>query len=253
MQVKPVVGGHVGHPGVLETAVVENHVHHHLESFAMRLVDELPVFVVGAESGIHSVVVGGSIAVIGVVPGAWWRVVLEHWGEPQRRHAQVGEVVKMLSDALQVAAVAVTGHLAVAQLAAHPLHLVVGGVAVGKAVGHEHIEHIGIGKALFASVVARLKFKGHGLFLLVELEVEVHGAGLHSVQTHADDEVVGTLQLCNAVDGHAWIVGGDGGGSNALAIDHDLELVVFEPCKPVFRLHPVDIEFRSLQCYRNYC
>ena len=213
----------------------------------MGFVNESLILVVGAKTGVNAVVVGGGIAVIGVVPGTLGGVVLKHGCEPQGGHSQIVEIVEMLAYAFQVTAVAVTWVIAVAHLAAHPAHLVVGGVAVGKAVGHEHIEHIGIRETLLAAVAARLEDEGHGLFLLLELEVEVHGAWLHPVQTHANDEVVGALQLCDAVDGHPGIVGGDGGGTDALAIDHDFERVVFESCIPVLRLNPVDIELGSLR------
>ena len=82
---------------------------------------------------------------------------------------------------------AVAGVLTVTHLATHPFHLVVSRVAVGKAVGHEHIQHIGIRESLFALVVTSFELKRHGLILLLELKVEVHGTGFHPVHTHADD------------------------------------------------------------------
>ena len=50
---------------MLKAAVVEDHVHDHLQPFGMCLVAELAVVVVGAEAGIYTVVVRRGIAVVG--------------------------------------------------------------------------------------------------------------------------------------------------------------------------------------------
>ena len=52
---------------MVTAAVVENHVHHHLQALAVSLVDETAIIVVGAEAWVNLVVIGGSIAVVGRV------------------------------------------------------------------------------------------------------------------------------------------------------------------------------------------
>ena len=47
---------------MLETAMVENHVHHHFKTFLMCLVDELAILCISAKAWIYAIVVGGSIA-----------------------------------------------------------------------------------------------------------------------------------------------------------------------------------------------
>ena len=73
----------------------------------MCLVAEAPVIGIGAEARVYAIVVGGGIAVIGgeaaVVVGG---VVFEDGSESKRRDAEFTEIVEVLTDAFQVAAVA---------------------------------------------------------------------------------------------------------------------------------------------------
>ena len=112
--VQPVLRRHILRPGVLKAAVVEDHVHHHLQPFLMSLVAETAVVFVGAEAGIHAIVVGCGIAVIGrVAVLGVWRVVLKHRRQPEGGHTEFLEVVQMLADAVQVAAMPQRGFRAV--------------------------------------------------------------------------------------------------------------------------------------------
>ena len=63
--VKPVLRGHVGYPWMVESAMVENHVHNHLQTFAVSLVYKTLILVVGTETWVYTIVVGSGIAVIG--------------------------------------------------------------------------------------------------------------------------------------------------------------------------------------------
>ena len=101
-EVEPVVRRAVLEQVVLAAAVVENHVHHHLQPALVRAVHELLELLVRAEAAVYLVVIRDGIAVVGAVG----HVVLLRGVEPDGRHAQVGDVVQVLPDALQVAAVA---------------------------------------------------------------------------------------------------------------------------------------------------
>ena len=81
-QVEPVVAGHIGHPRMLEAAMVEDHVHHNLQSLLMGLVGQTAILFVGAEARIDAIVVGRGIAVIGGELKLVGRVVLEDGREP---------------------------------------------------------------------------------------------------------------------------------------------------------------------------
>lgn len=52
---------------MLIAAMVENHVHNHLQPLLMGLVDELAILLVGAEAGVNFVIVGCGIAMIRAV------------------------------------------------------------------------------------------------------------------------------------------------------------------------------------------
>ena len=66
-KVQPILRRHIERPRVLETTMVEDHIHYHLQSSVVSLVAEPAIVVVSAEARIYAVVVGGGIAVIGGV------------------------------------------------------------------------------------------------------------------------------------------------------------------------------------------
>ena len=103
--VQPILRRHVLSPRMLKTTVIEDHVHHDLQSLLVGLVAEQFVVLVRAEARIHLVVVCRGVAVIsGKAVLRVWRVVLQHGREPQGRHAELFEVVQVLTDAVQIAA-----------------------------------------------------------------------------------------------------------------------------------------------------
>ena len=105
--VQPVFGGHILCPGMLKTAMVENHVHDNLQSFRMSLVAETLVVIVRAETGIHLIIIGGGIAVIGgetvLCVG---RVILEYRCKPEGSYAELLEVIEVFADAIKVTTMA---------------------------------------------------------------------------------------------------------------------------------------------------
>ena len=239
--VEPVVRGKVAEPGMLESAVVEDHVHHDLESFGVGIGDELAILLVGAEARVDAVVVGRGVAVIGGVAAVVGRVVLEYGGEPQGGHAQVGEVVEMLAYAFEVAAVTQTGLGAVDGVGIEPLDGAAVGMSAGEAVGHEHIQHIGIGEAVavFAALVALPEFVAHVSLSGLRTEAERHRTGLGLPHVEVDKEVVGTIESHQRVDTRSGIVGRDLGRADVLAVDHELQGGVFHACIPVGRFDTV--------------
>ena len=126
------------HPGVVAAAVVEDHVHDDLHAPPVGIVDEVDIFLVGAEARVHPVIVGGRVAVIGTA----FHIVLQDGVEPDRRDAQVLDIIHVLFDAGQVAPVAGVGVVAVYLISLPQGDLVVVGVAVGEAVRHDQVEDI---------------------------------------------------------------------------------------------------------------
>lgn len=79
---------------------------------------------------------------IGTVLGIIRTVVLQNRSKPQGSYAQLVEIIQMLADSLQVATMTKTWRRAVAGLVTHVLECIVLQIAIGKAVGHQHVEHI---------------------------------------------------------------------------------------------------------------
>ena len=142
--------------------MVENHIHHHLETFLMTSVNQRAILVVGAETWVNAIVVGAGVAVISGPLAIVGRVVLEDRSEPQGCDSQFVEVVQMLANALQVASVTQRGLRAVVHVGVHTGNLIVVATTRGKAVGHQQIEHIADIKALalLAHLLTSLQLKG---------------------------------------------------------------------------------------------
>ena len=221
----------------------------------MGLVAETLVVLVRSESWIYAIVVRCRIAVIGreaVVRVR--RVVLHHRCKPERRHTQLLEVVHVLTDTVQVAAMTEARLRAVLHVVAHPLDLLGVVCALGKAVGHQHIEHVGIGESqsllalLLASLQSELLTAHLSLFIF---EVQRHRARLRILQIHVDEQIVGRVETHQTVDLHARIVRRHVlHVADTLSVDHQLHRGVLHPYEPVGRLNTVDHTFLcSTHCH----
>ena len=139
----PILERQVLHPPMGHTAVIRNDVHQNLQTTLVGLLDILTIQLVATHTGVDVVVVGTGIAVVGVV-----RLVVQQEGRgPDGRHTQVGNVVEVVDDALQVATVTAVQILTVGLLGRRG-GAVDGRVAIGKAVGHQQVDDIRGGKAL---------------------------------------------------------------------------------------------------------
>ena len=210
----------------------------------MRLVAETAVFVIGTESGVHPVVVGGGIAVVSGGGAVVGRIVFEHGSEPEGCHPEVFEVVEVLADALQVTAVAQAGLRTVVLVGAHAGYLVVVGTTRCETVGHEHVEHVGVGESLafLTAHGAWFELVVHFLLLFAEGEVERHGAWLGGRQVEIHEEVVGAIQPHDTVYAYAGIGGADIRLADVLTVDHQLERGVFHAYIPVGGFDTVYLE-----------
>ena len=154
---------------MLEAAVVEDHIHYHLQAFLMTGINQLSVLLVGTETRINTVVVGTGIAVIGGPLALIRRVVLQNRGEPKCRNTQLREIVQVLHQTFQVTAVTKGGSGTVFTIVLHAFHLRVVVSALCKTVRHQQIEHITDIEAL-ALVTAHLTlFQLVADLLLVEV------------------------------------------------------------------------------------
>ena len=227
-------------------AVVEDHVHDNFQSFRVSVVDEAAVVGVGAEARVNAVVVGGGIAVVGRHPVLFAHVVFEDRGEPEGCHAQLVEIVEMLTHAFQVAAMTQRGLRAVDGIRHAGLLFAVVGTPLREAVGHEHIQHIRLGEAaaLLAWHLALAQLVVDGEAFLAELYVERHHARLCVFQVGIDKEIVWRIETDQRIDCHAGIGGGDLCVAYAGGGDENLHRGVFHADIPMFRFDVRDFQFR---------
>ena len=140
--VYPILEREVLHPPMLGAAVIGHDVHDDLEVALVGLAHKFAVEGVAAEAWVDAVVVGSGISVIRLVG----RIVEQQGGGPDSGGSQVGDVVEVVNHALEVATVTTEEGFAVG-LVVGISRRVVRGVAIGKAVGHEEVYHVGCGEA----------------------------------------------------------------------------------------------------------
>ena len=223
--------------------MVENHIHHHLQSLGMGLVHEFAVIIVRAKARVHLIVVGGGIAVVATVGDLARHIIFEHRRKPQCGHAQLVEIIDMLTNALQVAPMSQRRRRAVALLVEHTRHHIVGRIAIGKAVGHQHVEHIGIGKApaRLARQIALFQFIFQRLLIAGLFKLEIDGARFRLFHIQVNEQIVGAIEAHHAIHLHPGVGSGNIGMLHILAIHHDLERRVLHSGIPKGRFHMVDI------------
>ena len=155
--------------------VVGDDVEVDLDVLGVRLGDERLELGVRAEVRVDLGEVGDPVPVVaGAHVGTLTlhRAVLEARGEPDRRGAEAVDVVELVAQAREVAAVveALVGRVEARReaIAGEPA-LVVGGVAVGESVGHDEVEH------LVAAVLAHRLVDEGGIGCLVVGTLETGG------------------------------------------------------------------------------
>ena len=167
----------------------------------MGRLHQLLILLIGSVTGVDVIIVGAGIAVVGAMAG----VVPQQRGAPESRSAQIGNVIQMVDNALQVAAVAAHGLLPVG-LFVRIGRRVDGRVSIGKTVGDDEVDQVGGSEAppLGASFGPLVNLVGIAYGDAVFLENEGIGARLGlGINLQVDEEVIGTVGLVQGLDGHA--------------------------------------------------
>ena len=222
----------------------------------MCFVGQPPVFGIGSETRIHPVVVGGGVAVVGAEAVVVGRIVLKDRGEPQCGDSQLVEVVEVLAYAFEVAAVTQGGLRTVVHVGVESFQLVVVSTSGGETVGHEHVEHVGIGEshALVACHLARLELVVDSGLGSLRRELQFHGARLCVAQVEVDQQIVRRVKPNQTVNLNARVVGGDAFNvSDALSVDHQLHRRVLQPHEPVGGIYPLNHIFLCCTHCQNVC
>ena len=158
----------------------------------------------------------------------------------------------MFANALQVAPMSQTGLRAVANIVVHAFYLVVLGVAVGKSIGHEHVQHISIGEshALVATHLTLLQLVFH-LFCFLSLgERQRDSAWLGILQVEVSQQIMCVGHLYHAVYLHASITGGYLSAVQVVAVHHELQTRILHPNKPIGCVNAINLYLR-IRCERQ--
>ena len=225
VHVHPILERKVFHPPVLRAGVVGNHVHDYLDALGMGGIHQFLIFLVGAVTGVDVIVVGAGIAVVGTVAG----VVAQQRRAPESRGAQIGNVVQVVDDALEVTAMA-AHRLLPAGLFSRVGRRVNGGVSIGKTVGDDEIDKVCAGETfpLGASFGAFVNLIGitHGNPVFLEYERVGARLGL-VVNLQVNEQVIGAVGLVHCLDIHAGgAFQGNIGLADILSVHQQLQLGV---------------------------
>ena len=154
----------------------------------------------------------------------------------------------MLADAVQVAAMSQRRLGTVLLVGAHTLHLRIVVGTLCKTVGHEHVQHVGIGESL-AFVARHLAVLQHIASLqclaFLRFELQCHRAGLGITQVHVNQQIVRRVEAHHAVnDGTGIVRRHRSDVTDVFSIDHQLHAGIFHAYEPVGRVYSV---------YRQFC
>ena len=117
--------------------MVQHHVPDDFNTALVALPDQGTELFIRTEAPVYPVVIGEGIAVVGVAQ----LVVFEFRIEPYGRHAQINQVIEVISDALQVAPMPAHQGIPL-QALQHARHVIVARIAIGKTIREDQIHHI---------------------------------------------------------------------------------------------------------------
>ena len=135
--VYPVAERQVPHPPMLCTAVICHDVHYHLEALFVSSIHHLAIHLVVSETRVDMIIVRAGIAVIRLM----LLVVFEERCRPEDRSSQVGNVIQIVYDAPDVAAVPAEEFVFVSRLESARI-AVVKRVSISETVRHNQIDKV---------------------------------------------------------------------------------------------------------------
>src|SRR3954468_15402768 len=135
---QPVRGGRSVHPGMRGPGVVGYIVEQHLDAKLVRGFHQRNVIRQSSQMFVSGVVIDRAVAVVILLAKI---IIVDDGREPDGSYAQVLQVGKVVANALEIATVIRPRTAAVISIAAG-CALVVGWVAVGKAVRHDEVDDV---------------------------------------------------------------------------------------------------------------
>ena len=131
--VKPIRRGRIEHPRMLHAKMIGHQVDHQLHIPCVQRIGKMAIVIQRAEVRIHRIKIGGCVAVVRLRHTA----IGSNRRCPKRRNAELLQVIQMLFDPGEVAAMPAAGGGAI--VAGWIARL----IAVGEAIGHDQVKHIG--------------------------------------------------------------------------------------------------------------
>ena len=174
---------------MLETTMVEYHIHNNLQTLSMSLITELAIVIISTKARIYTIIIRCGIAMIcRKTIRLIRRVVLEYRCKPKGCNSKFLEIVKVLTDTIEVTTMTQRRLCAILLIGSHSLNLRIVVCSLCKTVWHKHIEHIGIGEShtLVATHLTSLQLILH-LYLT---KLKSHSARLGILKVHIDKEIV---------------------------------------------------------------
>ena len=122
----------------MTTAMVEDHVHYHLQTFFVSFVYHAEEIFVGTITAVNLEIVGDGISMI----RTFRHVVFLGRIQPDSGYTQIFQVIQMVFYTFQVTSMAAVLFLAVHLVFQHARYDVVVRIAVGETVRHDEIKHV---------------------------------------------------------------------------------------------------------------
>ena len=202
--VDPILCWGIQHPGVVGANVVEDNIHHHAQTLLMSLLNQTTVILIAAQTTVHLIHIGREVAVVRSATS----IILQHGVEPDCRNSQIHKVIQMILNTLQVATVTRQKYRAIDFIFGTHRHLIVRGVAIGKAVGHHQVEYIR--RVITLNIIGRrttlLKLIGISKRLLPIAERDVKHTRLCILHIEVDDHIVRALESVDALNLNIFIL-----------------------------------------------
>ena len=135
LMIQPIFRRKVFQPPVTTTAMVEDHIHHHLYTPVVRLIDQLAILLVRAKTRIYLIEISDRIAMV----GASRHTVFQNGIQPNRGKSQILDIIQFIDDTPDIASVTSprtrTIHL-------HAIQIVILRIGIRKTVRCDQVHHI---------------------------------------------------------------------------------------------------------------
>jgi len=123
---------------MLISTMIEDHIHDYFQPFTMRLLHQVPEFLVASETTVYLIIVGNGISMI----GPFFHIIFLNRIEPYTRHSQIDNIIQMIFYSFQVTTMACKRIVAVYFSFQHSGNYIIRRITISKAVWHDEIKYV---------------------------------------------------------------------------------------------------------------